>query len=369
MSVRWIDQAEPGVRQFTPYQPGKSLAELERTTAVGNAIKLASNENPRGPSPQVMAAVSKALTDLNRYPDGHALTFRLAEHLGLTADRLVLGNGSNDVLDLVARVFLGPDRSAVVSAHCFLVYPIVVALAGAGLTEVAAKDYGHDLEAMRKAVDETTGVVFVANPNNPTGTWVTHEEIKHFLDELPEQVILVLDEAYCEYMDTSNYPDSMALLKEYDNLVITRTFSKVYGMASVRVGYAVANAEIADLLNRARQPFNVNGLALEAAQAALDDKDYVAESIRLNKSGLKQLEAGLSQLELAYIPTHANFLTFSLSSRRVEAADVYQAMLAQGVIVRPVANYRMPDHLRVSVGLPKENDRFLVALKKVLEGG
>lgn len=361
MSVNWMRQTHSGLRQLVPYQPGKSLAELQRATAIDDAIKLASNENPRGPSQKVIAAITEGLGELCRYPDGHELTCRLAERLNLPVNQIILGNGSNDVLDLVARVFLAPERSAIVSEHCFLVYPIVVRLAGATLKEVPAKDHGHHLEAMLSAVDQNTGVVFIANPNNPTGTWLTHNDIKTCLDSLPEEVVLVLDEAYCEYIQHPDYPDSEALLQQYDNLIVTRTFSKVYGLAAARIGYGVCHPEIAELLNRARQPFNVNGLALNAAIAALEDDNYIAESIRLNTRGLQQIEEGLNRLDLPFIPSLANFISFSLGSKP-KAATVYQDLLKQGVIVRPIANYAMPDYLRVTIGLPEENDRFLKAL-------
>ncbi len=352
------------VRAISPYQPGKPITELAREMGipVDSIVKLASNENPLGMSPKARAAVIAAVAGVERYPDQFDLSNALSERLGLPMERIVLGNGSNDVLDLAARAFLAPGRSSVFSRHAFAVYPLATMSAGGECIEVAARDYGHDLDAMLAAVRSDTRIVWIANPNNPTGTFLPSAELKAFLTALSQDVVVVLDEAYNEYLPTSLRSDTVAWLAEFPNLIITRTFSKVYGLAGLRVGYALASAEVADLMHRVRQPFNVNNLALAAALAALDDHVFLAESFDLNRRGIEQILAGLKRLGLAHIPAHGNFVTF----RAGDAARVNQRLLQQGVIVRPLANYGMPEHLRVTVGLESENLRFLDALEKSL---
>ena len=352
------------VRAISPYQPGKPITELAREMGipVDSIVKLASNENPLGMSPKARAAVIAAVAGVERYPDQFDLSNALSERLGLPMERIVLGNGSNDVLDLAARAFLAPGRSSVFSRHAFAVYPLATMSAGGECIQVAAKDYGHDLDAMLAAVRSDTRIVWIANPNNPTGTFLPSAELKAFLTALSQDVVVVLDEAYNEYLPTSLRSDTVAWLAEFPNLIITRTFSKVYGLAGLRVGYALASAEVADLMHRVRQPFNVNNLALAAALAALDDHVFLAESFDLNRRGIEQILAGLKRLGLAHIPAHGNFVTF----RAGDAARVNQRLLQQGVIVRPLANDGMPEHLRVTVGLESENLRFLDALEKSL---
>jgi histidinol-phosphate aminotransferase len=309
--------------------------------------------------------------ELARYPDGNgfALKAELASRLGTHTDCITLGNGSNDVLELVARAFLTPQTSAVFSAHAFAVYPIVTQAIGAHSRVVPAHDgsrgprFGHDLEAMAKAITGDTRVVFIANPNNPTGTWVDRGALRRFLESVPGSVVVVVDEAYFEYVDKPDYPNALRWVNEFPNLLVTRTFSKAYGLASLRVGYGVSQPGIADILNRVRQPFNVNGLSQAAAVAALRDNAHLAESVRINREGMEQLQKGLEALELDYIPSVGNFISFDVG-RDPEVA--YEALLRNGVIVRPVANYGLPGHLRVSVGLPEENQRFLEALEQVL---
>lgn len=357
--------ARPGILRLNPYQPGKPVEELERELGIDDSIKLASNENPRGPGEAVRAAIARASEQLSRYPDGggYALKERLAPHLGVRAENITLGNGSNDVLELAARVFLGPGTSAVVSEFAFVVYPLAVAAAGAELLQAPAKAWGHDLGAMLRALREDTRMVFIANPNNPTGTWLAAGALRAFLDAVPSHVVVVLDEAYFEYVEREDYPDGIALLGRYPNLVVTRTFSKIYALASLRVGYSISSVEIAELMNRVRQPFNVSSLAQAAAEAALDDAGFVNSSRELNRTGMHALEAGLDRLGLERIESLGNFLTFRCPG---EAAPLYERLLREGVIVRPIANYGMPDHLRVTVGLAEENERFLAALQKVL---
>ena len=356
------DLSLPYVRAITPYQPGKPITQLAREMGlpVERIVKLASNENPLGMSPKARAALDKALHTLERYPDDFGLKQALAEHAGLGMERIVLGNGSNDVLDIIARVFLAPGRSAVFSQHAFAVYPLATLAAGGELIAVPAKAYGHDLDAMRAAIRPDTRIVWIANPNNPTGTFVPYPQLKAFMQAVPSDVVVVLDEAYNEYIPPSERVDTAAWLSEFPNLVVTRTFSKIYGLAGLRVGYALASAEVADLMNRVRQPFNCNNLALAAAAAALDDHEFVAQSYALNRSGMEQILAGLKRVGLAHIPSHGNFVAF----RAGDAAEVNRQLLAQGVIVRPIGGYGLPEWLRVTIGSEAENARFLEALDR-----
>lgn len=355
------EQSLPYVRAISPYQPGKPITQLAREMgmAVEQIVKLASNENPLGMSPKAHAAVLAAMTDLARYPDDFALKQALAERTGLGRERIVLGNGSNDVLDLVARVFLAPGRSAVFSQYAFAVYPLATLSAGAEPIAVAAREHGHDLAAMRQAVRPDTRLIWIANPNNPTGTFLPYAQLRSFLVSLPGDVVVVLDEAYNEYLPPAERVETTAWLAEMPNLVITRTFSKIYGLAGLRIGYALTSAEIADLMNRVRQPFNCNNLALAAAVAALDDHEFVARSYALNRAGMEQIVGGLKRLGCTHLPSHGNFVTF----RVADAALVNHKLLKQGVIVRPIAAYGLPDWLRVTIGSELENTRFLAALE------
>jgi len=354
------------IRALAPYQPGKPISELAREMGLAEAdiVKLASNENPLGASPKARAAIAAALGGLALYPDGNGFELKsaIARKLGAGLDQIVLGNGSNDVLELAARAFLTPGASAVYSRHAFAVYPLVTQAIGAAGIEAPAKDYGHDLAAMRAAIRDDTRMVFIANPNNPTGTLLEADALRGFIASVPEDVLVVLDEAYVEYLPQARRSPSLDWLKEFPSLVLTRTFSKAYGLAGLRVGYALAAPEVTDLMNRVRQPFNVNSLALTAAAAALDDAEFLAEAKRVNDAGLAQLTEGFRQLQLDSIPSWGNFVCVQVG----DAAAVYQALLRRGVIVRPVANYGLPEHLRVSVGLPEQNARLLAALAGAL---
>lgn len=358
------DQSLPYVRAISPYQPGKPITELAREMGipVERIVKLASNENPLGMSPKAKVALEKAVATLERYPDDFGLKKALAEHTGLGMERIVLGNGSNDVLDLIARVFLAPGRSAIFAQHAFAVYPLATLSAGAELIAVPAKDYGHDLDAMLAALRPNTRLIWIANPNNPTGTFLPYPQLKTFLHAVPPEVVVVLDEAYNEYLPPAERIDTTTWLAEFSNLVITRTFSKIYGLAGLRIGYALASAEVADLMNRVRQPFNCNNLALAAATAALDDHEFVARSYALNRAGMEQIVGGLKRLGFTHIPSHGNFVTFKAG----DAATLNQKLLKQGVIVRPIAGYGMPEWLRVTIGTDAENARFLDVLEKSL---
>jgi len=355
----------PGIPALHPYIPGKPVSELERELGISDTIKLASNENPLGPPEAAKKVIAAQLGELARYPDGSgfALRNKLAERHGVSPEAITLGNGSNDVLDLVARTFLHPDVEAVYSQYGFAVYAISTQAVGATARVAAAKDYGHDLQAMRELVNEKTRVIFIANPNNPTGTWLAAEELKDFLGSLPDKVITVVDEAYIEYVQEPDYPDASRWLDEFSNLIVTRTFSKAYGLAGLRIGYGLSHPGIAALLNRVRQPFNANSLALAAAEAALDDQEHIRTSLQLNQSGMAQLTAGFESLGLSCIPSVGNFITVDLGR---PAAEVDQALLREGCIARPVANYGLPNHLRVTVGLQEENARLLEALQRVL---
>lgn len=362
------EQALSYIRGISPYVPGKPITELARDMGlpVEKIVKLASNENPLGMSPKARAAVEQAIAGLGRYPDQFELIVALAERLGVGQNQIVLGNGSNDVLDLAARVFLAPGRSAVFAQHAFAVYPLATMSTGAECIAVPARHYGHDLAAMRGAIKVNerpdTRLVWIANPNNPTGNFLPNPEIHAFLRTVPADVAVVLDEAYNDYLPPAERVDTVAWLKEFSNLIITRTFSKIYGLAGLRVGFAVAAPELADLLNRVRQPFNLNNLALVAARAALDDHLFVAESYQLNRRGMEQIVAGLKRLGLEHIPSHGNFVTFAVG----DGAAVNQKLLKQGVIVRPIGGYGLPNHLRVTIGLETENARFLAALETSL---
>lgn len=367
MSCDFLSLALPGVQKLSPYVPGKPVEELAREFGLDPAsiVKLASNENPLGPAPSVLQAVQRALPELTRYPDGNGFTLKqaLSERFGFELSRITLGNGSNDVLELIGRAFAMPGVEVVFSQHAFAVYPIVTQAVGATAVQVPARNWGHDLPAMAAAITPATRLVFIANPNNPTGTWFERAEFEAFMAGVPEHVLVVLDEAYTEYVEPGEALNGFDYIERYPNLIVCRTLSKAYGLAALRVGYCISHPQVADVLNRVRQPFNVNSLALAAAVAALADESYLAESRQLNRDGMRQLEQGLNELGLQWIPSRGNFIAVDLGR---DAGPVYQGLLRAGVIVRPVAGYEMPNHLRVSIGLREENQRFLEALAGVL---
>lgn len=368
MSRDFLALAVPGVQKLSPYVTGKPIDELARELGIEPEliVKLASNENPLGPNPRVLEAIAAELPELSRYPDGSGfqLKAKLAERFGLKPEQITLGNGSNDIIDLVARCWLAPGRNAVFSAHAFAAYPICTQAVGAESRVVPAIDYGYDLNGMLDAIDEQTGVVFIANPNNPTGTWIGPQGLETFLDHVPAHVLVVLDEAYIEFAEDGELPNGLDYLDRYPNLLVSRTLCKAYGLAGLRVGYAASSPRIADVLNRVRQPFNVNSLALVAACVALDDEQYLAEGRRVNRAGMAQLEKGLGELGLKWIPSRGNFLAVDLGR---DATEINAGLLRQGVIVRPIAGYDMPSFLRVSIGTEAENARFIEALRVVLD--
>jgi len=363
--------AVPAVRALSPYVPGKPLAELERELGIRDSVKLASNENPHGPSPAVLAAMHAALGEVWLYPDGscHALKGALAQQLAVPASMLTIGNGSNDLLVLLAEAFLTPDTSAVYSQYGFAVYPLVIGQTGARAIEVAALPgdapmaLGHDLVALRAAIRPDTRLVFIANPNNPTGTWIGPDELEAFVQSVPATALVVLDAAYQEYAHALGVPDTLDWAHRHANLVQVRTFSKAYGLAGVRVGYAISHPEVADVLNRLRPPFNVNALAQAGALAALADASHMQRCVAATMRELTRVTQGLRQLGLAVGPSATNFLLVQFGAG---AAAIYQALLERGVIVRPLGNYGLPGHLRISIGLPAHNDRLLAALAELL---
>lgn len=363
--------AVPGVRALRPYEPGKPVAVLERELGIREAVKLASNENPLGPSPRAVTAIEAALGNLHIYPDGNGFMLKemLAGRHGIDPKQVTLGNGSNEILELVARTWLARGSNAVFSQHAFAVYPLVVQAVSAegrvakALPVDAEQPFGHDLDAILAKVDTNTRVVFIANPNNPTGTWLTAGALERFLTEIPAETLVVVDEAYAEYVENPDYPDATQWLSRFPNLLVTRTFSKIHGLAGLRLGYSVSSTVIAELLNRVRQPFNVNSLAQVAGLAALGDRGHVEASVRVNRDGLAQVGGGLTARGLSFIPSVGNFITFDV---RQSPGPVYEGLLRQGVIVRPVANYGLPTHLRVTIGTASENERFLNALDAVL---
>ena len=350
------------IRSIQPYQPGKPISDVARELGLReqDIIKLASNENPLGASPKVKAAIQTALDDLALYPDagGFALKAAISKKFAVLPAQIVLGNGSNDVLELIARTFLQAGDSAIYSQYAFAVYPLCVQCVGATGIEVPAKNYGNDLEAMLAAVRPSTKVIFVANPNNPTGTFIDGASLHQFIARVPKNVLVVIDEAYGEYLDAANAYQSTPWLAEFPNLIITRTLSKAYGLAGLRIGFSFAAPELAALMNAVRQPFNVNQLALVSAEAALGDDDFITECRRINAEGLASLTQALAARGLETIPSFANFITFKIA----RAAEVNQSLLRQGVIVRPIAGYGLPDWLRVTIGTAAQNERFLAAL-------
>jgi histidinol-phosphate aminotransferase len=366
-SVSLAALAPANIRAIAPYQGGKPISELAREMGLNEAdiVKLASNENPLGMSPKAQMALEEAIYEIARYPDGNSFALRdaVSQKYGVQPAQIVFGNGSNDILELAARAFLSAGDETIYSQHAFAVYPLVTQAVGANGVVVPAVDFGHDLPSFLKAITPKTKLIFVANPNNPTGTLISKTDLKAFLQQVPKHILVVLDEAYDEYLSSVDKSEAIGWLAEFENLIISRTFSKAYGLAGLRVGFGLMHATLADLMNRVRQPFNVNSLAQVAATVSLQDEDFVARSYAANQAGMTQITQGLEQLGLSYIPSYGNFVSFKVTN----ASAVNQALLKQGVIVRPVANYEMPDYLRVSIGLFSENARFLDVLEKILK--
>ena len=351
-----------GVDNLSPYEPGKPIEDLERDLGIKNAIKLASNENPIGPSPKVLQSIDAILKETHRYPDGNATSLKgcIAKKFNISVNQVTIGNGSNDIIEFIARSFLGPDDSAIYSKHAFAVYPLVIKAVGAKGIEVPAKDFSHDLEAMLNAIEENTKLIFIANPNNPTGSFVEFEELLDFLEKVPENIIVLLDQAYFDYSSFETRDADFEILKKFPNLVMSRSFSKAYGLAGFRVGYSVSSEDIANYLNRVRQPFNANSLALYAAEKALEDDEYMNQCLRLNYEQKQVLYEGLISQGYEYLPSRGNFISFDCKK---DSNESFTKLLHEGVIVRSLGVYKMPNFLRVSIGLPEENLLFLEKLK------
>ena len=365
MPTQWESLANEHILGIAPYEPGKPIEELERELMIHNPIKLASNENPLPPSDRVQKAIIAALSSLDRYPDGSGFYLRqaLAKKHGVMPDQVVLGNGSNELIELLVRSFLRPGDEAVVPHPSFVVYPMIVQAAGGVRVMVMLKDFRLDLDAMARAITPMTKIVFVANPNNPTATIVTRDEVEHFMSRVPERTIIVFDEAYIEFAMGPDFPDTLSYVKQGRKLVVLRTFSKAASLAGLRVGYGIADADAIALMNRIRQPFNVNSLAQVAALAALDDEAHILECVRMIEAGRHFLYDEFKRIGLQYVPSRANFILVDVGRN---AADIYQKLLHQGVIVRPMTPFGLETALRITVGTPEENRTLVKALRVVL---
>ena len=365
MPTQWESLANEHILGIAPYEPGKPIEELERELGIHDAIKLASNENPLPPSERVQKAIVAALATLNRYPDGGGFYLRqaLAKKHGVTPEHVVLGNGSNELIELLVHAFMRPGDEAVVPHPSFVVYPMSVQAAGGIRVVVMLRDYRLDLEAMGRAVTPLTKLVFIANPNNPTATMVTADEVERFMARVPDRTVVVFDEAYVEFAQGPDFPDSLGYMKQGRKVVVLRTFSKAASLAGLRVGYGVADPDAVALLNRIRPPFNVNSLAQAAALAALDDEPHILECVRLIDAGRQFLYDEFKALGLKYVPSRANFILVDVGR---SAAEIYQKLLREGVIVRPMTSFGMETALRITVGTPQENRRLVRALGAVL---
>ncbi|GAB4431061.1 MAG: histidinol-phosphate transaminase [bacterium] len=354
------------IEKLVPYVPGKPVEELERELGIKDAVKLASNENPLGPSPKGIAMMKRYIKNLHRYPEGgcYYLAEKLSKKLNVSMDSIVFGNGSNEILELVGRTFYVAGDEILFSQYAFIVYKLVAQSLGAKFKEVPAKKLGHDLEAFAKAITPRTKIIYLANPNNPTGTMYGKKEFEKFIEKVPAQTLVVLDEAYAEYVEDKNYPNGLDYLKKYKNIIVARTFSKIYGLAGLRVGYAVMDKGLADYMNRVREPFNVNTLAQFAALGALDDEEHVKKTKETTIKGMNYICKEFDKLGLEYEKSYGNFVLLKSPNGGVA---LYNALLKEGVIVRPVGGYGLPDHVRVTIGTDKENRRFITALKKVLK--
>ena len=356
-------QLNPQLANLPVYQPGRPLEEVARELGLplGGLIKLASNENPLGPSPKAVEAMQQTASQIHLYPDGNAFYLRnaMAERLGVDANQLIFGNGSNEIIEFVAHALLGPGTNIVVSQYCFAIYPIVAHLTGADCIAVPAKDYGHNLPAMREAITPDTRIVFVANPNNPTGTLASHEDVLALVDAVPEHTLLVMDEAYFEFLESPL--DLIPRLQEKPNLLLMRTFSKIYGLAGLRIGYGIGHPEFIAALEKVRQPFNLNAMAQAAALAAIDDTDHLEATRANNAAGLEFFEQTLSELNIETVASHANFILANVG----DGASTFQKLQERGVITRPMAGYQLPEWIRISIGTPAENERCLAALREL----
>ena len=354
----------PNIASLQPYPPGKPIEEVKRELGLKEVIKLASNENALGPSPKALEAIKKSLEEMNLYPDGNAfyLKRKLAQHWEIAEDEILVGNGSDEIIRMIVETFLNPGEEIIMGSPAFIIYYIAATVMDGKVIEVPLKDYTHDLEAMLKAQTPKTKIIFIANPNNPTGTMVDAQAVDSFMREVSEDVIVVFDEAYYEYTP-DDFPETLNYVREGRNVLVLRTFSKIYGLAGLRVGYAMGKKEIFREMNRIRQPFNVNRVAQIAAMAALDDKEHVEESCRMNGAGKKFLYQELGALGIEYVPTAANFILINMKQ---SGREIYQKLLNKGIIVRPMDGYSLPDFIRVTIGKPRENEKFIAALREVV---
>jgi histidinol-phosphate aminotransferase len=366
MQTPWESLANEHILGIAPYEPGKPIEELERELGIHDAIKLASNENPHSPSERVQQAIAGALAQLNRYPDGSGFYLRqaLAKRHGVMPDQVILGNGSNELIELIVRAFLRPGEEAVIPHPSFVVYPMIVQAAGGIRVVVTLKDYRLDLEAMARAITPLTKLVFIANPNNPTATIVTAPEVEQFIGRIPPTVVVVFDEAYIEFAQGPDFPDSLAYVRQGRKVFVLRTFSKASSLAGLRVGYGIADPDAVALVHRIRQPFNVNSLAQVAALAALEDDTHIRECLRMNEAGRHYLYDEFTSLGLKYVPSRANFILVDVGR---SAHDIYQRLLREGVIVRPMTSFGMETALRITVGTPEENRRLIKTMRKCQE--
>jgi histidinol-phosphate aminotransferase len=363
--MKTVEQVPEYIRSLIPYEPGKPIEEVEREYGIARSVKLASNENPLGPSPKALAAIRAKLDQLHLYPDGDCfyLKNRLAKKLAVAPENLIFGNGSNEIIELAARTFLRPGDEAVMAEQAFVVYQLIVQAVGGKSKQVPLRNFTHDLNAIAEAVSPQTRMVFLANPNNPTGTIFRRDEWDRFLDKVSAEVLLIVDEAYFEYVQDAGYPDSLKYHAEGRAILTLRTFSKLYGLAGLRIGYGVAPKELISMMQRVRQPFNVNAAAQWAALAALDDVDHVRRSLEVNRQGLEYLQSEFAKLGLAHVPSHGNFILVRVG----KGQEIFQQLLTQGVIVRPMGAYKFPEYVRVTVGTMEENRKFIDALERVIK--
>jgi histidinol-phosphate aminotransferase len=353
------------IRTLVPYAPGKPIEEVEREFGISNSVKLASNENPLGPSPKALSAIREKLDELNLYPDGDCFYLKhgLAKKLGVAPEELIFGNGSNELIELAVRTFMNPGDEALMAHQAFVVYQLVVQAAGVLRKAVPLRDFTHDLNGMAQAITPRTRLVFLANPNNPTGTIYRRTEWEHFLEKVSDQVLIVVDEAYFEYVEDPEYPDSLRYQQSGKSILTLRTFSKLYGLAGLRIGYGVGSKELIALMQRVRQPFNINSPAQWAALAALDDHEHVRRSLEVNRRGIDYLTNEIAKLGLEQVPSQANFILVRVGN----GDEIFKQLLVQGVIVRPMGIYEFPAHIRVTVGTMEENQKFIQALGKIIE--
>jgi histidinol-phosphate aminotransferase len=363
--MKTVEQVPEYIRSLIPYEPGKPIEEVEREYGIAHSVKLASNENPLGPSPKALAAIRAKLDQLHLYPDGDCfyLKNRLAKKLAVASENLIFGNGSNEIIELAARTFLRPGDEAVMAEQAFVVYQLIVQAVGGKSKQVPLSNFTHDLDAIAEAVSPQTRMVFLANPNNPTGTIFRRDEWDRFLDKVSAEVLLIVDEAYFEYVQDPGYPDSLKYHADGRAILTLRTFSKLYGLAGLRIGYGVAPKELISMMQRVRQPFNVNAAAQWAALAALDDVDHVRRSLEVNRQGLDYLQSEFAKLGLAHVPSHGNFILVRVG----KGQEIFQQLITQGVIVRPMGAYKFPEYVRVTVGTMEENRKFIDALERVIK--